>query len=203
VVTNLPSAFGLDEDEAHKLVERALLGVAGLEQRLELVRSFEAVTGLQSAQVALLEERLDFLWSQLEPNAQQGRLERVVDIAGLPSLKNLPEGTQLDVERLLAIRSSSECHALRRWLREIDRETNEEIAERFRSIRERAAAITHGRTGETVRFLIEAGSGAIPLVGLAVSPALTLADKYLLDKVIGRPGPAMFLSRQYRSLFPD
>jgi hypothetical protein len=45
------------------------------------------------------------------------------------------------------------------------------------------------------------GAGAIPVVGIAAGPVLTAGDSFLLARIIGKPGPAMFLSKNYRSIF--
>jgi hypothetical protein len=47
------------------------------------------------------------------------------------------------------------------------------------------------------------GIGAIPGVGLVAGPAEALADKFIIDKLIGRPGPVSFLGHSYSTIFLD
>jgi hypothetical protein len=149
------------------------------------------------------EGRLTRFWSQLDPEAQEGRLRRITSIGGLPGLDDLPAHQRIDINKLLKLRDSTECQELRRWLRQVDGETDEQMDERFKDVREKLASITHSRTGKTIRFLVDNGVGAIPVVGIAAGPAATLLDKFIVDKLIGEPGPISFLGHAYPSIFMD
>jgi hypothetical protein len=138
--TNLSQEFGLGEEDAHKIVEQALLDVAGLEQRFGLMKEFAALTGFQDHEVALFEAKLSFMAAQLDPGAQEARFDRVVTIAGLPALTDLEHLVRIDVDRLLALREDSECREFRQWARTISSETDEEINEHFASLRERLSS---------------------------------------------------------------
>lgn len=48
---------------SHDLVERGLLLVAGLNQRIELMDHFDAITGFQDEEIGLFERRLAFAWA--------------------------------------------------------------------------------------------------------------------------------------------
>jgi hypothetical protein len=201
VVTNLSALTGIEAAQAHSVVERALLGVAGLNARVELMETYQALTGLQEPEAPLFEAKVDFIAQQVDPDAQERRFDRVVEIAGLPSLDDLENGVRIDVERLLAFREDRECQELRDWLRRIDNETDEEIADRFASVREELAAITHSRIGHAIRLIVTNGAGFVPGVGAVLGPGLTAADKLLFDQLIGSPGPVSFLGNRYPSLF--
>jgi hypothetical protein len=203
VTTDLVRKHGLSSEQVHKLVERGILAVAGMNQRIQLMKSFEAVTGFQEDEVQLFEKKLSFLVKQLDPTAQEQRFERIATIGGLPNLDGLPAGTTIDVDRLLKIRDDAECRELRTWLRNVDSETDEEINARFESVRAHLASAIEGRGGRIVRFLVTSGVGAIPVVGAAAGPLANAADSFLLEKVVGKPGPATFLSKNYRSIFKD
>ncbi len=96
-----------------------------------------------------------------------------------------------------------ECRELRNWLRNIDAETDEEIDNKFDSLRERMSWLLEGSGGKSARFLVTSGAGAIPVAGLIVGPALTAADSFLLERLIGKPGPITFLSKRYPSIFKE
>jgi hypothetical protein len=68
-------------------------------------------------------------------------------------------------------------------------------------MRERLARITHTKIAKTIRFAVEGGVGAIPVVGMAAGRALSFSDSFVIEKLIGRPGPVSFLSAQYPSMF--
>lgn len=201
VTTSLAANHGLSPEQEHKLVERGILAVAGMNQRIHFMESFEAVTGFQADEVPLFERKLSLILRQVDPDAQEQRFERIATIGGLPGVDGLPAGSTIDVDRLLKLREDAECGELRRWLRNVDSETDEEINARFGSVRARLAAAVESRGGRVVRFLITSGAGAIPVVGLAAGPLLSAGDAFLLERIIGKPGPATFLSRNYPSIF--
>jgi hypothetical protein len=203
VSTSLVTQHGLTVEKEHKLVERGILAVAGMNQRIHFMESFGAVTGFRDDEVSLFESKLAFIIRQVDPEAQEQRFERIATIAGLPGLDNMPVGTKIDVDRLLKIRDDTECRELRSWIRSIDTETDEEITARFESVRSRLASAVESQGGKAVRFLVTSGAGAIPIVGLAAGPLISAADTFLLEKVIGKPGPTTFLSKNYRSIFRD
>jgi hypothetical protein len=125
----------------------------------------------------------------------------VVEIGGLPSLDGPTGEVAVDVDRLLSIRDHPECREMRQWLRNIDSETDDEIERKFGSVREELASMTHGRVGNGVRMLVTNGLGLVPGVGIALGVGAAAADKLLIDKLIGAPGPVSFLSKQYPSIF--
>ncbi len=140
---------------------------------------------------------------QMDPEGHEGRFKRIVAIAGLPSFEAAPAGTTVDVDRLLKLRDADERREFRAWLRGVDSETDDEISQRFDSVRRRVASAVGSGAGRTIRFLVTTLAGAIPVAGPIVGPALDAGDTFLVDRVIGRPGPAVFLARHYPSIFVD
>jgi hypothetical protein len=203
VDSNITTKFSLDMAVAHKIIEKALLGVAGLDQRLHQMRTLKAVTGFQDDEVSLFEAKLTFLVQQLDPTAQERRFDRIIAIGKLPSLKELPETRHIDIERVLELRETQECRDFREWLRQVSDETDKDIEDRFRSLHEKAAAITHTKTGKVIRFLVTNGAGMIPGAGLIAGPAAALGDSFIVEHLIGHPGPISFLGHQYRSIFQE
>ncbi len=88
----------------------------------------------------------------------------------------------------------------RSWLRRLDHQTDDEIAAEFADLRAHAAEVLRSPTGRAVRFLIASAAG---LVGLVPGLAVGGADAFLIDKIVGRPGPAAFVSRWYPSIFRE
>ena len=76
VVTSLGRSLGVDFATEHRLVERALLAAAGVNQRLELMSDFNAMTGFQAGEAPFLEDKLALLVRQLDPNLQENRALR-------------------------------------------------------------------------------------------------------------------------------
>lgn len=148
-----------------------------------------------------MESRFSRLWDQLGGESQEGRFQRVVALRGLPDLNNLPAGQTINIKRVLKLRETPECRDMRKWLREIDSQTDTEISERLTSFREALAASTHTTTKSIMRFGLVTVAGSLPGVGLPAGVAATAADHLIFEKLIGRPGPITFLGRDYRSIF--
>lgn len=193
--TNIGEQFDLQVDEVDRVLERAVLAVGALNERFELMKAYDAVTGLRETELQLLDAKLAGVMRQVDPDRQEERLTRVLELANLPDPETA-EGT-VNVERLLAARESEELVEFRQWLRTLDTATDDEIRERINSLRERVAAAVHGPKGRAVRFAATAAADILPYGGLA----LGALDEFVLEKVLPEPGPVSFLGSTYSSLF--
>ncbi len=201
VSTNLARRAGIDEAETHKIVERALLGAADLDQRLVVMQATGSVSGFREDELPVLDGRFQWMWKELGAEAQEARFRRVVSIGGLPDLGKLPPGQEINIKRVLKLRDSADCREMRKWLREVDSESDDEIRERLFSFREGLAVATHTRSKSAVRFVLVTGTGWLPGIGNLAGLAATAMDHFIFEKLIGRPGPATFLGRSYPSIF--
>jgi hypothetical protein len=201
VSTNLASRAGIDERATHKIVERALLGAAGLEQRILVMEATESVPGFREEELPVVEARYGAAWKQLGGEAQETRFQRVVSIGDLPDLNKRPSGEGINLRRVLKLRDSADCREMRDWLRKIDSESDAEISKRLFSFREGLRAATNTRSKTAVRFVLTWTAGLLPGFGPATGPAASAADLVIFEKWIGRPGPATFLGRSYTSIF--
>lgn len=195
------SQLALPDPTMHSLVERAILAAAGMNQRIHFMRSFNAISGFQDDEYSLFESRVEFLMRQLRPDAQEQRFDRIITLAGLPDVNEETSRRQIDVKKLMKVRQSDECKEFRAWLRGIDQTTDEEIERRVRALRGRVAEALTGGRGRTVRFAVTTGSGFVPIVGSLLGPAVSAADSFLVDRLLGKPGPTTFLSSHYPSVF--
>lgn len=120
----------------------------------------------------------------------------MLSITGLPDLRHLAPG--IDVDKLLELRNRAELREFRAWLRSIDTESDAEIAARFNDVRAQVAEVLQSTEGRAVRFLV---TGAAGFAGLLPSTTVSAVDTFLFDRLLGRPGPAAFISRHYPSIF--
>jgi hypothetical protein len=201
VSTNLASRAEIDERDTHKIIERALLGAAGLEQRILIMEATESVPGFKEEELPMLEERYRTAWKQLGGEAQEARFQRVVSIGDLPDLNKRPSGEGINLRKVLKLRDSPDCREMRDWLRKIDSESDAEISKRLFSFREGLRAATHTRSKTVIRFVLTNTVGLLPTFGSAAGPAASAADHLIFEKWIGPPGPATFLGRSYASIF--
>jgi hypothetical protein len=198
VETNLGQLLGVDEETTHKVVERGVLGIAGLHIRLSDMEQYQAVTGFQDAEVPLMEEKLGFLARQLDLDVQVERFERVVELLGLPDVSPDPDVKDVDLARLIEVVDGDEAREFRQWLRGIDTLDDTEVRDQIRRIREALAHAIHSPSGKAVRLLTATGVGVpLPPVGVALSAL----DMFVTDKILRENGPTAFLGRLYPSVF--
>jgi hypothetical protein len=195
--TDIGEQFGLDADDVDHVLERAVLAVGALNERFEAMEAYSAVTGLQETELRLLDAKLAGVLHEVDPESQEERLTRVLELANLPDPETV-EGT-VNIERLLAARQHDEIVEFRHWLRTLDAATDDEIRERVNSVRERISEAVYSPAGRAVRFAATAAADLLPFGGI-VAGAL---DEFVLEKVIAEPGPVSFLGSTYRSLFEN
>jgi hypothetical protein len=200
--TNLETLGYADEQSEHRIVERALLAVGGLNLRLERMEALAVVSGFRQEELPIFDSKLDYLARQLDPDVQVERFHRIVELAGLPDPGTVVDaGDVIDVDKLLKVRELDECREFRAWLRGIDSDTDKELQQRVDGLRARVSEAIRSPAGRVLRFSIAAGAGFIPGAGIVAGPALGAIDAFVVDRLLSAPGPAAFLSHEYMSLF--
>ena len=196
--TNLGDVLGLDDETVHKIVERGVLGITGLNQRIEFMEHYDAVTGFKVNELGLFEEKLGFLARQLDPDASHERLQRVIELLNLPDADSDPDVKDIDLARLVEIVQTDEAKEFRHWLHGIDSLDDKEVQEQIKRVRELLAHAVHGGGGKAVRFATGTG------LGFLFAPAAigySALDTFVTEKVLREDGPTAFLSRLYPSVF--
>jgi hypothetical protein len=120
----------------HEAVGFGLLGVGGLNQRIEFMETLQAMTGFQSDELPLMESKLRFLTRQVDPDIQDERFERIVELVGLPAVDANPDVHDVDLERLLEVVADVEAQAFRRWLRGVDSLDEDAVRAEIHKIRD-------------------------------------------------------------------
>ncbi|MDY7540855.1 hypothetical protein QN345_03490 [Cryobacterium sp. 10I1] len=200
ITTNFGRIHGFSEEVEHKVVERGVLAVAGLNQRVQLMRSFEALTGFKDDDAVLLNLKLSFLASDHNARAVEARFGRVVTL-GHVSPTDRTGSLRVNVDRLLRYRNSGECAEFRTWLKDLDKRSDDEIAHEFLSVRKQMALSIGSPLGKAIRFVLTTVAGAVPVLGAIAGPLLSATDSFLVERIVGRPGPTAYLGRQYPAIF--
>lgn len=195
--------IGLSVEQAHTIIRGAVLAVAGTEHKLEQMKMHQSICSFRPSDVAVLDAKINFAWSQVVPDAQEKRLARVLQIAGFPDFTSAAAGDGIDFSRLLAARESDECIAFRRWLRTTDDASDEALEGQLSSIRTKLAAAARGAPGKIVRVATTTAIGAIPVVGLVAGAVASALDTFLVEKVLPKPGPTAFLDDAVRSILKE
>jgi hypothetical protein len=196
VESNLQQLLKVDLETEHAVVQRALLGIGGMNLRIEAMRQRESVIALSDRDRTLLDQKLSILLAQVDPGAQEKRFDRVLEIADLPTLE---PGSRIDVDSLLELRASTECQDFRAWLREADRLSDESLKGLLPNVQDRMGALARSGPGRIVRFLASSG------LGLAAGDPTGIAaggiDAFLIERLLPSPGPMAWLADNYPSVF--
>lgn len=194
------ATLGIDAEMSHRVLERAALALAGLNFRIEEMRTFEALNGVLDDDVGMLASKFDVLLREMSPASQEGRFSRVLNVAGVPALP--PGGNVfIDAEKLLELRAATECSEFREWLHRVDSLDDREIAERVASLNAKVASFLQSSSGKAVRFLVVSGVG-LAFAGPAAGLAASAIDAFLIDRMFRQNGPAAVINRLYPSIFP-
>lgn len=201
VETNIAGQSKLSELDTHKMIERALLAAGGLNQQIEEMQTYSAISGFLQEEVPLFADKLDFLMSAILPQRQEERFRRVLTIKGIPELDRVDADTRIDAERLLKIRDSVECREFRAWLSTIDCASDSEIRDKVDSLHSKVSAVMHTKPGTDLRFITITGIGLVPIMSPGLGVLFGALDRFLLEKVFPFSGPASFIDRLYPSIF--
>jgi hypothetical protein len=194
--TNLGEVAALDAQTTHKVVERGLLGVAGLNHRVEYMDRYKAVTGFKVGELSLFDEKVGFLARQFDPNASRERLDRVIELLDLPDVDPRPDVHDVDMGRLIEVVNSEEAMEFRRWLRQIDSLDDREVREQIKRVREAMAHAIHGTAGKAVRFATSTGSGSCSRPPASRSaPSTAVSPTRCCERTVQRPSLAGSIRR--------
>jgi hypothetical protein len=195
VETNLADNLKVDREDAHRIVEAGIMGVAGLTQTIGEMREYSALSGFRDEELPLFRHKLDFLFNLVSSEAQERNFQRVLDIAGVPQLSSR-DGT-INVERLIKVRESRELREFRDWLSGIGAATDTEISENVAGLRNFLGLKVGSEIGKTIRSLVTFAAGFCPKVGIP----LGIFDQFVLDRILPRSGIAAFINELYPSVF--
>jgi hypothetical protein len=198
--TDLHHRARVSEAEASRIIEVALLAVAGLSQRIGEMKAYSALSGFRDEELPLFRHKLGFLADAVSTQSKERDFQRVMEIAGLPEFST--DDSAIDVDKLLKIRESSETREFRDWLGGIGQADEKEIRERVNGFRVKVGMAVGGKAGKLIRFLVTNAVGLIP--GQQIhSLILNALDQFLLDKLLPRSGVAAFVHELYPSIFEN
>lgn len=107
--TDLTDRAGLNPQQAHKLVERGILALTQVNHRFGVAQKRWAITGFDPDSEVLVEGKLHALARRWLADEQVRRFDRVLLLADLPDLGVAARSGNLNVDRLLKVRESTEC----------------------------------------------------------------------------------------------
>jgi hypothetical protein len=195
------SDYDLSSELTQKVIVQGVLAVAGMNKTINLMSNLEAATGFRDEEARLFTLKMRSVAELLLQTSFESEFDRIVKIGGLPALTDLPAGSKIDVKQLMKIRESSECAEMRDWIKNGRFESDIDIASQFSDLHAKVSYMTQSNAGRVTRFVATTLLGNVPIAGLFLGPAASATDSFLVDHVLGQPGPAIFLSHNYPSIF--
>ncbi len=193
--TNLDRKLRLSSEDVHETIKRALLGIAGLFQRIGEMKAHIAVSGFTEDELSLFRSKFEALADAWGSNRNEYRFLRVISIAGLS--KDFASNQRINLEKILQIRNEPEAVEFRAWLADVDSLSDSEIKERVASLNAKVGLAVQTTTGKVLRLLATTVAGILPPVGVAVGAL----DQFLWDRFFRRSGVAAFINELYPSIF--
>jgi hypothetical protein len=199
VENNLAFEYGITEQMAHRIIERAILADADLNLRLVQMKACEAISGIREKDLPVLQAKFGAAANLIQTSDGEKQFDRVAKITGLQA--PVFGRAKVDAEKLLKVRESDECRAFRDWLFNTSSLSDKEVKDRVRGLNARIRHAMNSIPGKTVRFLVSTGLSFIPhsagLVGLGAS----VIDTFILERLLPRDAIVAFLSDLYPSVF--
>lgn len=193
--TNLEKQLGIGLNETHKIIERGLLDISGLFQRLSYMKNFNTISWFHDNDMPLLNEEIILATKQFNSVTQENRFLRILDIKGLPAFNN---DSEIDINKVLKLRASQECLEFRTWLKSIDNKTDKEITEAISSLFEKVSSVLRSGAGQFIRFIVSSSIGiSHPIAGVG----LGILDEFVIDNITKKSGPISFINNSLPKLY--
>jgi len=186
----------ITDSEAHGIIQAGIMGVAGLSQAIMEMEAYSAISGFTDHDLPLFRHKLNQFYELASSEKREHTFDRVINIADIADFS--PSQELINISQLLKVRDSIELKEFRRWLPEIGRSTDQEIASAVSSVRAKLGLKVGGTKGKIIRALVTSGVLVRSLVGSIV---LNLCDAFLVERLLPRTGIAAFVNELYPSLF--
>lgn len=201
IETNLNKLINFEISEEHKLVERAVLAIGGRDQSIINMKNFNALTSFRADEVNLLELKLNFLLEQVSTREHIETFRKIITIRNFPDFQSATYEQKVNIDKFLKIRQSKELKEFRSWLWTVHNSSEQEILEYLDQFNHKVSWLVQNPTSKFIRWIAGTVVGLIPGIGSLVSCGYSLADTFLLDKILSTQGPIVFLDKKLPSIY--
>ncbi len=196
--TNLTQLTKMSEFEEHKIVEKSILNVGGFYRRMSLMKEYDSIAWFGDEDSKLMNIEVERIATNINSKAQEDRLTRVIELAGLPKLVGIKT---LNAHTLINLRNSRECIEFREWLKTSDAKTDQDIKDEIKSYTTAFKNMLGKFQIRLARFAfttsLGTGTSLNPIIGLAVGAA----DQFLFDRLTKRNSPIWFINNELPKLY--
>jgi hypothetical protein len=206
VETNIDKMFALSTQQTHETIGSGLMALGRVNYRLEVMHRVNALTGFDNDDLAIWQGKLGSVFEQARrreyaAEATSERLTRVLELKGFPALGQALSKGRIDIARLLEVRNDPKIDDFRRWLTKVHDVPDEELTARLNNLRGCLGGLADSRSGKVVRFVVTTGVGLVPGIGTIAGALLGGLDMFVLEKLLGKPGPVSFMNRTFSRIY--
>ena len=162
------------------------------------MKEYDSIAWFGDQDSKLMTLEVERIAININSKAQEDRLTRVIELAGLPKLIDIKT---LNAHTLINLRNSRECIEFREWLKTSDAKTDQDIKDEIKSYTTAFKNMLGKFQIKLARFALTTSVGAAtslnPLVGVAVGAA----DQFLVDRLIKRNSPIWFINNELPKLY--
>jgi hypothetical protein len=200
VDTNLPLLINTNARKAIDLIGDALLGVGGLNSRLNKMRMHQSLSGIRQEDRSMLDSKISWAMEALPSDVRTDQFGRVVTIKDFPDLHELALQGQVDLEKLMQLRRTDEISQFRNWLQRSSSLSEKELERRLNSFKAKLGSLLQSEQGKLVRWITSVG------ISLAVqNPApgafAGFVDQFFVDDLLDSSGPICFINNLYPPIY--
>jgi hypothetical protein len=195
--SNVAELLSISEQESHKIVERGILNLSGLYQRLSYMHGFNSSAWFHEEDVPLLNRELSRLSTMVTTTKLEEPFIRIQNLLGLP---DITPSKQIDIRLVMKLRESKECRDFRQWLESSEDLSNKEIGVLVNSFSEKISRAVDTIPGRAIRLAVSAGIGSA-LAGPAAGITLSAIEDFTFKYMVKKPGPISLINNHLRRLY--
>jgi len=203
IESNLKNLLDIDRSTEYEIVTDACFGVGRVNEKILQMSTYNSTTGFQPDEVSIFQEKIKFLENQFDTTKNTEQLQRVINLAGFPSIEEKYATEGLNLEHLLEIRKEDEVVNFRNWLYSTEYISDEKLEDMLNNLKVKLSKVLDTGWGKSLKFIFSTGLGAMPGVGQVVGAGYSLIDTFVLESLLSQPGAITFISRQYPTIFED
>lgn len=193
---------GISVELASQAIRNAALAIARINGDFAKMRRDHAISIIDGDATPLLEEKLKFLWAQLDQSTYVRQFSRVERLAGLPDFNSAIAEGGIDIDKFLRIRSSPEISDFRDFLRHSDTMSDASIEDNIRSVRAKVGNLVRSDAGKIARVIFTSVIGLMAdgITAVGLGAAASAIDSFIVEQFFPASGVVALLGK-YPSMF--
>lgn len=208
VSTNLKSLININIEEEHKILERSLLSICGINYNTALMREHNVTLGYRENEVDVLYCKiLSQYINEININKELNKFRKILDIKNFPDLDSAYLNKQINLMKVLEIRDTKECVEFRNWINNQNNLDLNDLKDNLESVSQKIRDKLNTKTAYISKIAVSIGSSLIglynPLLGISSTLGLTALDMYLIEKFLSKKQHLTFLNNNLPSIYQN